>query len=72
MPEPIDVQIDQALALLPATGEIEFDQYKQNLYAQNPDGGKAVFTAILKGKMAARRLDLSTGKPVVYLARKSE
>jgi hypothetical protein len=72
MPESIDVQIDQALSLLPATGEIEFDQYKANLYAQNPDGGKAVFTAIIKGKMANRRLDMSTGKPVVFLARKSE
>jgi hypothetical protein len=57
---------------LPATGEIEFDQYKSNLYAQNPDGGKAVFTAILKAKMAGRRLDMSTGKPIVYLSRKAE
>jgi len=71
MPASIDDQIEQALSLLPATGEVEFDQYKANLYAQNPDGGKAVFTAILKAKMLGRRLDMSTGQPIVYLSRKA-
>lgn len=71
MPDSIDKQIEDALNLLPVEGEIEFDAYKAALYAENPDGGKAVFTAILKAKSANRRLDMSSGSPVVYLSRKA-
>lgn len=63
--------LDQALELLPVEGEIEFDAYKSDLYAVQPDTGKQTFTAIIKGNLAKRRLDMTGDTPKVYLSRKA-
>ena len=55
-PKGVQEQIDDALSLLPETGEIEFDAYKALLQEQNPDGAKDVFSTILKKKMLEKRL----------------
>lgn len=66
-------QLDDALGQLPAVGQwMEFDEYKSKLYSTNPDGGKAVFTQILKADLVLKKLDVNTeGKPIVLLMRKS-
>jgi hypothetical protein len=72
MPLTIEQQEAQALDILPVVGEVEFNTYKEQLYAVNPDGGKTVFTRLLKAKEFARRLDMSNpSSPVVYLSRKA-
>ena len=70
MADSVDTQVDSALALLPATGEMEFDTYKAQLQAANPDNAKAVFTRILTAKLCNRRLQIVEGVPTVYLSRK--
>lgn len=70
-PKEVQAQIEDALALLPATGEIEFDAYKAQLYIANPDGGKAVFTHILNAGKLNKRVKIEDGVPVVYLSRKA-
>ncbi len=71
MPESIDSQVQAALELLPVSGEVEFDAYKAQLYAANPDGGKAAFQMMLKNQMVNKRLDLSTRPVTVHLSRKA-
>ena len=52
-------KIDAALALLPSDGsEIDFDAYKDSLYAAMPESGKEVFTYLLQRNMVKRRLEL--------------
>lgn len=70
-PKAVQQQIEEALALLPETGEIEFDAYKALLQAQNPDGAKEVFTQILKKQMLARRLITRPLPATVMLSRKA-
>lgn len=72
MPKTIDQQMKEALDLLPVEGEVEFDTYKAQLYAANPDGGKEAFTNLLKNHALNRRVDFSTRPVTVYLARKAE
>lgn len=73
MPAPTskDAQIQAAMDLLPETGEVEFDAYKAQLYAQNTDRGKEVFTQLLKAKLVTQRLQFVDGKPTVFLSRKA-
>lgn len=66
-----DDQVQDALALMPATGELEADAYKALLYTANPDGGKAVLTKILTNKLVNRRLEIKDGAAKVYLSRKA-
>lgn len=64
-----DVVAD-ALELLPVEGEIEFEAYKANLYAEYPEAGRDAFQHILKKDMVGKRLDTSTRPVTVYLRRK--
>jgi hypothetical protein len=44
--------IDAAVELLPPAGQsIEFDEFKAQLYAANPDGGRDAFAYMLKNKL---------------------
>lgn len=64
--------IEDALDLLPPAGqEVEFNAYKAQLYAANPDTGKDAFTQILKRELVNKRLvTTEPGKHVVMLSRK--
>jgi len=64
-------QIDEALELLPVEGEVDFEAYKAQLYAANPDNGKAVFTHIIKAKLFNRRLEVNAPDYNVWLSRKA-
>lgn len=70
MPLSQSEQDTQALELLPVEGEVEFDAYKDQLYAANPDNGKIVFGRLLKQNAMKKRLDTSTRPVTVYLSRK--
>lgn len=64
-------QINAAVELLPPVGQtIEFNAYKGQLYAANPDGGKDAFTFMLKNKLVKQELSSGEdGKPIVLLSR---
>lgn len=64
--------IDAALELLPAAGtEVEFDQYKAQLYAAHPDAGRDAFATMLKTDQLKKRVVRGEdGKPKVMLSRK--
>lgn len=45
-------QIDAAVEMLPPAGQrVEFDEFKAQLYAANPDGGKDALTYMLKNRL---------------------
>lgn len=71
MDKTIDQQIADALELLPVEGEVDFDAYKAQLYAQNPDNGKVVFTHMIKNKLFSRRLEVNAPDVLVYVSRKA-
>lgn len=70
-PSTFDAQIQEALALMPETGELDSDAYKALVYTENPDSGKAVLTKILTNKLVSRRLEVKDGVATVYLSRKA-
>jgi len=70
-PKEVQAQIDEALELLPPTGEVEFEAYKAQLYTANPDGGKAVFTHLLLTGKLQKRLQVAGGAVTVFLSRKA-
>ena len=50
-------QLKDAIELLPPGGkQVVFDDYKAQLYAANPDGGKAVFTHMIKNDLLGKEL----------------
>lgn len=52
----LDVQIEEAVAMLPPAGEaIEFDEFKAKLYAANPDA-KDAFSFMLKNNLVKARV----------------
>lgn len=65
--------IDGALELLPPVGQVvEFDTFKGQLYATDPDGGKDAFTHIIKNNLVKRDLVRNAeGAMVVQLSRKA-
>lgn len=69
MPD-FDSQVQAALELLPASGEVEFDAYKAQLYAANPENGKAVLTHIVAKRLTDRRTDMQSRPVKVYVSRK--
>lgn len=67
----MDELVKQALALLPLTGEVVFDVYKNSLNSKMPDNAKDVFTRILKMDMLNRRVAYDANHNIqVYLSRK--
>ena len=60
----------QALALLPASGEVEFDAYKAQLFTAMPDNAKDVFTYALKNDLLNKRVEISNHVAKVYLSKK--
>lgn len=72
MPErTLQGSIDSALDLLPPVGEtVEFDAFKAQLYAADPDGGRDAFAHIIKRDLAKKKLTRNAeGKMVVILSR---
>jgi hypothetical protein len=66
-------QISAALDLLPQTGEISMDEYKEKLYAAQPDTGKEVLTHLLMKGAFQKRLvvDAKAGVKELYFSRKA-
>lgn len=69
MAETLQVQVDTALEMLPAEGEVNFEDFKASLYNQNPENGKAVLQWMMSRKLTKRRVQVVNGVPTVYLAR---
>jgi len=68
----MDNLVVQALAMLPASGEVVFDVYKASLQAAMPDKAKDVFTHILKNDLLNKEVRYnSDGQITVYLSRKA-
>lgn len=65
--------INGALELLPPVGQtVEFNVFKGQLYAADPDGGKDAFTHIIKNNLVKRDLRRNEqGEMVVDLSRKA-
>jgi len=62
--------VSDALTLLPAEGEVEFNDYKAQLYVEYPEQGRDAFQHMLKKDMFKKRLDTSARPVKVYLSRK--
>lgn len=64
--------LDAAIEILPSTGEIDFEEYKETLYAAYPEDGKEIFTSLLKSRAFKKRLELNVaqGVKVVWLSRR--
>jgi len=62
--------VQQALDLLPAKGEVEFDEYKAQLFGAMPDKAKDVFTYALKNNLVNKRVEISDHVAKVYLSKK--
>ena len=59
-------QIDEAVAMLPPKGErVEFDTFKANLYAANPDGGRDAFAYMLKRGLVKTRVTRQADKSML-------
>lgn len=59
-------QVKQAIDLLPSADKpMLFNDYKAKLYSVNPDGGKAVFTHMIKNDLLRKSLDRDTSGNVV-------
>jgi hypothetical protein len=69
----LDDAVQAALDLLPPAGtEVEFDAYKAQLYAVNPDNGRDAFAHILKRDLVNKQLvTTSPGVHKVMLSRVS-
>lgn len=68
----MDEMIGAALALLPPAGQtVEFEAYKQKLYAANPTNGRDVFAHLLKRDLVGKKISRNAqGGMVVLLSRK--
>jgi len=69
----LDQMVDDAVALLPPTGQtIEFDAYKATLYAANPNNGRDLFSHMIRQNVISKKLSKnSSGQMVVLLSRKA-
>ena len=64
-------QLKQAVDLLPPVEKpILFNDYKAQLYDVNPDGGKAVFTHMIKNDLLRKYLDRDTNGNVILVVSK--
>lgn len=73
MAKSLDQMVTEAVAMLPASGQsVEFDTYKANLYAANPNNGRDVFSHLIRQGVVNKKLSRnSNGEMVVLLSRKS-
>jgi len=71
--ENLDSLVAQAIDLLPSNGStMEFNAYKEALYAAMPDHGKEAFTRMLTANLVNKSLNRdSAGNAVVLLSRKA-
>lgn len=62
--------VEQALALLPASGEVVFDTYKAQINNAMPNQAKDVFTHILKNQLVKTRVAYDANKKItVYVGK---
>jgi len=66
----MDQLVQQALALLPASGDVLFDTYKGQINNAMPDKAKDVFTHILKNQLVKTRVAYDANKKIqVYVGK---
>jgi hypothetical protein len=64
-------QLKQAVELLPSADKpMIFDDYKAQLYSVNPDGGKAVFTHMIKNDLLRKELARDSSGNVILVVSK--
>lgn len=60
--------VNEAVEMLPPAGEkVEFNAYKAQLYAANPDNGRDVFAHMIKREVVKKELGRNEENAIVVL-----